>query len=222
MKKQKKIIIIAGGKLNDIYYHQTLITNDHYIICANGGTLHALAMDLRPDLIIGDLDSLPVEILAELESMQTEIKQFPPTKDKSDLELAIDCAVEMHPEDIIIMGALGGKRVDHLYANILLLNVAGRKNIPASIIDENHHIKITAAYMKIEGLPGDYLSLFPVTADGAIVTTTNLKYQLNREQLNFASSRGLSNEMLGKSAEIKVESGLLLVIRSKKDIISNE
>ncbi len=216
MELNEKIFIIAGGSLNDPNYHRNLIADDDYVICVNGGTIHALTMGINPNVIIGDLDSLPKEIIDKIKSSNVDIKQFPSAKDKSDLELAIDFAVTMQPPRIVIAGALGGKRVDHFFVNLLLLTIPQKNNIPAAIIDENHHIEIINEYMKVEGSPGDYLSLFPVTEAGAIVTTKGLKYQLSGERLTFASSRGLSNEMLHGLAEVKVEFGLLMVIKSKK------
>lgn len=71
--------------------------------------------------------------------------------------------------------------------------------------------------LEVEGQRGEQLSLFPLTADVEGVTTTGLKYPLDNETLQFASSRGLSNEMLGTRASVSISRGILLVIKTKKD-----
>jgi len=72
--------------------------------------------------------------------------------------------------------------------------------------------------LAIEGQGGDYLSLFPLTADVEGVTTTGLKYPLENETLKFASSRGLSNELLSARASVSISRGMLLVIKTRKGL----
>lgn len=215
----KRVIIIANGDLGDLSFHRNLLRADDYIICVNGGTSHALSLGLNPSLIIGDLDSLTSEQKAELSKLGSDLARHPAEKEKSDLELALDRAIEMKPAEIIIIGALGGQRTDHALINILLLKLPLEAGIPASIINETQEIYLTRDRITIKGEPGDYLSLFPLGDEAGGIVTENLKYPLKEETLHFASTRGLSNELTANTATVIVRSGLLLLIKTKREAI---
>lgn len=208
----KRIVVVANGELNDPQYIRRLIRDDDYIICADGGAVHAVTMGLQPGLVVGDMDSLPAHLVMQLEEEGTHFLRFPAEKDKSDLELALEQAVEKAPQEILLLCALGGERFDQAFGSLMLLNIPLRAGIPAKIIDERHRIYLMESEITVQGSPGDTLSLFPLTAAVADVKTEGLKYPLKEETLAFASTRGLSNEFLGTSARVTAGSGLLLVI----------
>lgn len=209
----KRVVIIANGDLEDLNYYRCIIKPDDYIVCVNGGLGYALALDLKPDLVIGDLDSLKPDDHKKIEALNPLLIKYPPAKDKSDLELAIDKTVEMQPEEIVIVGALGGQRADHAFVNILLLYIPLCRDIPARIVDRSQEIQLVDNKLSIEGEPGDYLSLFSITAETSGIITEGLKFPLQGESLSFASTLGLSNEFINTRAKITVKSGLLLAIK---------
>ncbi len=212
--KSRRVIIIANGDLKKPAYYRDLIKCDDYIICVNGGSIHALAIGVKPHLLIGDLDSLPKDARLKVMEAKPKLIEYPAAKDKSDLELAVDYALTLNPDEIIIIGALGGARVDHALFNIMLLLLPLNKGIPACILDETQKIYICRSYLELDGNPGDYLSLFALNGNTEEVTTEGLKYHLQGETLQFASSRGLSNEFSAAKAAVSVKSGLLLVIKT--------
>ena len=120
----------------------------------------------------------------------------------------------MNPSEIIILGALGGDRTDHGFINLLLLKIPLNKGIPALIIDERQEIRMTDGDLEIEGLPGEYLSLFALTGQVDNIRTEGLKFPLQNEPLNFGSTRGLSNEFTSGKAMISFSAGLLLLIKT--------
>jgi len=211
--KIKRVIVIANGDLKDPAFYRDIIENDDFIICVNGGSSHALAIGVRPDLLIGDLDSLPDQDRKNILKANPELIEYPAEKDKSDLEIALNYALEMNPARIIILGALGGKRADHGFINPPLLSLALRKKIPAVIIDEIHEISLHDKSFVIDGNCGDILSLFALSETVHSIETEGLKYPLNNEDLFFPSTRGLSNELTGSRASIKFSSGLILAIK---------
>lgn len=215
----KRVVIIANGDLDDLNFHRSLLQADDYIISVNGGTGHALSLGLKPALIVGDLDSISREQKAELSKLGSDLVKHPAEKEKSDLELALDRAIAIQPAEILIIGALGGRRTDHALINLLLLKLPLDSNIPASIVDENQEIYLVRDRLAIKGTPGDYLSLFPLGDEAAGIFTENLKYPLKDETLHFASTRGLSNELTANTATVIVRSGLLLLIKTKREAI---
>jgi thiamine pyrophosphokinase len=213
----KRIVIIANGDLENPAFYRELLREDDYLICADGGSRHARTLGLTPDLIIGDLDSVDPQALPKTGALKPEVISYPPTKDHSDLELAVEHAVQLKPGEILMIGALGGSRVDHSLFNLMLLKIPLAAGIPARIVDQNQELLMILDQITLKGQSGDYLSLFPLTADVEGVTTTGLKYSLDHETLKFASSRGLSNELLSARASVSISRGMLLVIKTRKD-----
>ena len=117
----QRITIFANGQLPDREKARSLLKRDDYIICADGGTRHALSLGLTPHLVIGDMDSIETGQWRELEKAGVSIELFPGDKNETDLELAINRAVELGPKQILIIGALGG-RLDQMLGNIALLS----------------------------------------------------------------------------------------------------
>jgi thiamine pyrophosphokinase len=212
----KRVVIIANGDLTDLNFYRDLLNPDDYIVCANGGTRHAIALGLKPDLIIGDLDSLEPDQKHKMEIAGSQTVSYPSEKDASDLELAVDHALGMKPDNILIIGALGGKRIDHTYINLMLLYRPLCSNIRASIIDESQEIMLINNELVIEGSRGDYLSLFALTSEASGIVTEGLKFSLKNDSLDFASTRGLSNVFTDSQAKVAIKSGLLLVIKTSQ------
>lgn len=212
--KDQRVVVIANGDMKEPAFYRGILEESDYVICANGGSIHALTLGVKPHLVIGDLDSLPAESREKILKQKPVLIKHPPEKNKSDLELALDHAVSMQPAEILILGALGGARRDHAFINLLLLQIPFRSAIPARIIDERQEILLAGKKTVVKGKPGDLLSLFALTNQVDGITTVNLKYPLVNEALHFASTRGLSNELLTSSAQVNISSGLLLVIKT--------
>ncbi len=113
-----RIIIFANGELPNIEKARVLVKSDDYIVCADGGTHYALAFGLRPNLIIGDLNSVTD---AELQKANAKIVKYPRNKNETDLELALNRALEQQPTSMLIIAALGN-RLDQTLGNISLLS----------------------------------------------------------------------------------------------------
>ena len=212
----KRIVIIANGDLEHPGFYRELLREDDYIICADGGSRHAKTLGLTPDLIIGDLDSIDPALLPKERGQKPQIIRYPAAKDYSDSELAVEHAVKLQPEEILIIGALGGSRVDHSLFNLMLLKIPLASGIPARIIDHRQELILVTDNLVIEGLPSSYVSLFPVTAEVEGLTTEGLKYPMQNDSLYTGSSRGLSNELIGSRGRVSISRGILLVIVTKK------
>jgi thiamine pyrophosphokinase len=201
------------------------------VIAADGGAERAASLGLRPDLVVGDMDSLAPEALRRLESVGTAIERVPAEKDESDLELAIRAALARGATTIVILGALGGPRIEHELANIALLGLAGR-SAGIAIVDERCSIQLLdagdpsaggeAAAAYVHGEPGDYVSLQPWGGDAGGVTTQGLRYPLQDEPLLQGPSRGLSNELAGREGHVSCRRGRVLVIHTRRSALDAE
>ncbi|MCC7116922.1 MAG: thiamine diphosphokinase [Anaerolineales bacterium] len=204
----KRVLIFANGELPNLPAARNILQADDYILCADGGTRHALALGLTPNLIIGDLDSLPVDFNIPT---TTQVLKFPTDKNETDLELAIQHTLTLNPDEAIILGALGG-RLDQTLANIALLANFQLATCNLKINDGVEEIFFCRQQVQVRGRSGDIVSLIPWNGEARGVTTENLKWPLRNETLYPQKTRGISNEMLGGEASVKIESGALLVV----------
>lgn len=210
-----RIIILANGELPDLDKARSLIQADDYIICADGGTRHALALGIKPHLIIGDMDSASKEALEQFRRNAVDIELFPQDKNETDLELAIDHALGLKPNEIIIAGALGG-RLDQTLANIALLTSTPYP-LPVTRLDDGvEEILLCRDQVEVHGRSGDIVSLIPWQGEVTAVQTMNLKWPLRKETLYPEKTRGISNEMIGNAASISIGSGLLLIVHLRQ------
>jgi thiamine pyrophosphokinase len=211
----QRIIIFANGELPDLNRARSILRDDDYIICADGGTRHASALDLKPDLVIGDMDSAESFLLQKLQAANVSIERFPRDKNETDLELAIQRALELEPKQILILAALGG-RLDQTLANIALLSNTQYATHNIRLDDGVEEIFFCREQVQVHGRSGDIVSLIPWGTPVHGVRTKNLKWILDDETLQSEKTRGISNEMISGIASIEIGSGLLLIIHRRK------
>ena len=211
----QRTIIFANGDLPDIEKARAILQNDDYIICADGGTRHASSLDLKPALVIGDMDSAESVHLQKLQADDVPIELYPRDKNETDLELAINKAIELKPKEIVIVAALGG-RMDQTIANIALLADVRLATFDIRLDDGVEEIFCCRDQVQVKGRSGDIVSLIPWGGEVAGIQTENLKWQLNNETLYLEKTRGISNEMTGDVASIKISTGLLLIVHTRK------
>lgn len=210
-----RIIIFANGELPDIHKARNILRDDDYVICADGGTRHASSLDIKPDLVIGDMDSTEKAYLQKLQADGIPIELFPQDKNETDLELAIDHAVEQNPNEIVIIAAIGG-RLDQTLANIALLSNDQLSTFNLKLDDGVDEIFFCRDQVEVQGRSGDIVSLIPWQGPVSGVQTKNLKWKLNNETLYPEKTRGVSNEMKSDIANVKISTGLLLIVHTRK------
>lgn len=210
-----RIIIFANGELPDLDKARAILRDDDTILCADGGTRHASSLDLKPALVIGDMDSADSALLKKFQADGVAIELHPRDKNETDLELAIAKAVELAPREIVILAALGG-RMDQTLANIALLSNLQLSTFNLRLDDGVEEILFCRDQVQVEGRSGDIVSLLPWGGAVTGVQTENLKWELHNETLYPEKTRGISNEMTGDVANIKISSGLLLIVHTRK------
>ncbi|MBN1657116.1 MAG: thiamine diphosphokinase [Anaerolineae bacterium] len=208
----RAVVIAAGDAPANQDWERWLRPGD-LIVAADGGASRAMARGLLPDVVVGDLDSTPADVLAALEAQPVEIVRHPRAKDETDLELALCYAAGQSADEIVVLGALGG-RLDHTLSNLLLLALPELKEVAVRIVRgaEEAVLVRSGERVALHGQPGDVVSLLPWGGDVRGVTTSGLTWPLAHEALHFAFSRGVSNVMTGQEAWIEVEEGNLMVV----------
>jgi len=206
-----RVIVIANGHVGNS--EASRVQNWPYdcVICADGGAQHALGLGLAPDVVVGDLDSLDGDLRARLEDEGCQVLVHPPRKDETDLELALRYAIDHGVDEILILGALGG-RIDQTLANILLLALPELQKVKTRIVAGDQEMFLIRGQAFIEGQVGDTVSLLPIAGDVRGITAEGLEYPLQHGTLKFGPTLGISNVLTAPVARVQVGQGLLLCV----------
>ncbi|MCR4404455.1 MAG: thiamine diphosphokinase [Candidatus Acetothermia bacterium] len=211
----RSILILGNGPWHGVEFLPDLLAEADYIIAADGGAARALRLGLRPQLVVGDLDSLGPDEREALTRSGLAVMAHPAEKDQTDLELALDRAISLGPERIVLFGVLGA-RLDQSLVNIFLLEKAARAGVAAQILAGRERIWLVPNRLELAGAePGELVSLLPLSEEVEGVQTWGLRYPLRGERLTRASSRGISNEVTALPAGVELKGGLLLVIHRR-------
>ena len=197
--------IIGAGDIPD--KTDIMASDGDFIICADGGFKYNTLLGRMCDLVVGDFDSLGVT--PDFENKVV----LPCEKDFTDMKTAVDEGLRRGYGEFVIFGALGGERYDHSVANIALLSYICSKGAKGKLI---HDDKVFLGFCNGKAtLPlrkSGYISVFSLCDESFGVTIKGLKYCVEDINLRFDTPCAVSNEFIGKVAEISVKNGRLLVI----------
>ena len=205
------VLVFANGVIEDEEWIRPYLGAATAVIAANGGVRYLRLLDRPPDVIIGDMDSLPDELESWLAAAGTQFITHPAAKDETDLELTLLYAIKHYDEEILLFGALGG-RLDHTLANILLLAHPALAERPICLLSEHERAWLITKTAEIRGAAGDRVSLIPLGGDAWVAATTGLEWSLYNEPLLFGPARGVSNVMTADLATVTLAAGRVLCV----------
>lgn len=182
------------------------------VIAADAGVDHARALGLEVGLAVGDMDSVTTEGLDTVAATGARIEHHPRAKDQTDLELALDRAVEIGAGRIVVLGSDGG-RLDHLLGLALLLAHDRYAAVPIEARLGATRLTVVRRRSELHGDPGDIVSLIPAHGPAIGVATAGLVYPLLDEDLPAGTTRGISNEMAEPVASVHLRRGVLLALQ---------
>jgi len=209
--KQNKAILFANGEFPGAEKFLGQIADDDFLVAVDGGLSHMTKHGLKPDLIIGDLDSANPEDVSRFEAQGVDIRKFPQDKNETDLELALEATLNLDHSTIWITGVFGN-RVDQTLGNIFLLSRADLADVDIRLIDGHQEALLIRQSATIIGKPGHRVSLLPLGNPVFGIHTEGLKFPLVGETLFPDQTRGISNRMNKTTASIITQSGLLICI----------
>ena len=181
------------------------LTEDDFVIAADGGLRHTEKLGITPDGILGDFDSLGYT--------PEGANVFPVEKDDTDAMLAVRRGLALGYREFILYGSLDGPRLDHTVANFQTLQFLADHGAFGLLAGIN-----TMAAVVKEGrllFPAGYrgtVSVFCMGSDAHGVTLKGLYYPLEKGTLTAGFPLGVSNHFTGEAAEISVEQGSLLIL----------
>jgi len=212
--RRSQVIVLTGGD-EVLAGHTPPLPDEAVVIAADSGLAAAATLHLDVDRVVGDMDSVDATALGAAQEAGAVIERHPADKDRTDLAIALDAALEHAPQRIVVVGGHGG-RLDHLLANALLL--ASPEYGDVEVVAHMGGATVTvvrasAAAADLSGVPGELVSLLPAHGPARGVTTTGLRFALDREDLLPGSSRGVSNVFTATHATVHVDGGLLLAVQ---------
>lgn len=210
-------LVVAAAPGVSLEPWRALLARSPLVVAADGGARLALAAGRRPDLVVGDGDSLGQgawPALADTEAAPP-FERHPVDKDETDLELALLRAAHLAPVDtpIWVLGAWGG-RIDHSLANLCLLGhplLAGRDLCLVSGAERAWLLE-GSSELHFEGRVSDTVSLIPLSDAVRVGRTEGLRWPLVDAPLVFGPARGVSNVMTGPEARVALTQGRLACI----------
>jgi thiamine pyrophosphokinase len=202
-----KVYIFLHGGFSDIDFYGEHFKRTHAkgdtVISADGGYSITLKLGIESHYLIGDLDSCAGDAAGE----EIQVLRYPPEKNFSDFELSLKKACELVPEEIIVYGALGGRK-DHEFINTLLL---AHVPVPTAFFEKGVEIYNIVSQLVLRNKRGCICSLVSLSGSSRILEMKGFRYRMTDEELQ-PSSRGLSNIIVDETALIKKTSGNLILI----------
>jgi thiamine pyrophosphokinase len=208
----KRALVLAGGECGAGDLLQEALDTCELLIAANGGAAAAYRLGRKPDLVVGDLDSLPAELRTRLETEKVEVVVHPWRKDKTDLHIAMLAAVDAGATSITVGCALGGARLDHAIANLLLLGSDEFAGVAVRLVHGSGEAFVVRDELALTGRPGELLTLCSLSPSAEGVSVSGVAWPLSNASFPFGDSLGVSNYLTEGAASVSVGSGVLMVI----------
>jgi len=201
----KTCYVIGAGECSELKIDKK---PEDVVIAADGGLKHLENNGIKPDIIIGDFDSLDYLPGGE------NVIRLKPEKDVTDMYAAVEEGLKLGCDSVRLFGATGG-RFDHTLANIQLIASLAEKGVSALINDGGCVIMaLHNGTLKFDSSKKGYISVFSHSDESKGIYIKGLKYPLENATLTNSFSLGVSNEFLGIESEITVEKGTLIIICS--------
>lgn len=207
----KRCMIIGSVPLADKTVFEEYPPESFYLICADGGVDTAKAYSLKPDLMIGDFDSLRGDLPEGIETIRLK-----PEKDDTDMMAAVREGLRRGFQEFVLLGALGGERFDHSIANLCVLQYLAEQGCRAVLADKKTSVLLLkSGRMVLHGLAGATFSAFPFGCSVCTVSYEGMKYPLDEYPLRSNFPLGCSNQIIGDPAQVIVHSGDALIVIQK-------
>lgn len=206
-----KIVITSGGKAPSRKLLIEELKGNSYLICADSGANCLHKYNIVPNMLVGDFDSIDKDVFEYFKNSDAKIVKYPSEKDYTDTEIALNMALDMKPDEIVLLGCTG-TRMDHFLANLGLLLKCLENKVVAFIKDEHNTIMITKKSLNIYGKKGKTFSLAAYYNSVENLSISGAKYPLNNFYLNIGNPITTSNEFLDHEVKISFDKGNLLII----------
>jgi len=202
--------VFLDGDYDDPAYFRGWAEAADMVVAADGGARFLLEQGVRPDVVVGDFDSLPAAAVERLEAAGVELVRHPVRKDRTDGEMAADEALRRGAGELVLAGALGA--LDHTLGHLAILWRLAARGVAARLVAPRLTVRVFAApdEARLDAPAGTRVSIVPSHGD-ALVTLEGFDYPLCRGVLPRDACRGLGNAVVA-TARILVHEGVVAVL----------
>lgn len=215
----KNCLIISGGEFcnPDFSLFNDFSNGSSFdlIIACDKGYEYALSLNLKPDFIVGDFDSLDDNLIKQINN-EKNVLRFPKRKDDTDTFIAVRKAIELGCTSVSVICAFGN-RFDHSFANIQTAIFLAENNVRSYFYGNNEIlICIKNSSITIPPVAGFSVSVFSASEKSLGVDICGAEYNINDASLSYSFPLGVSNEFKNENIRVSVKNGTLIIILSKK------
>ena len=203
--KMKNALIVNGG-LNSTKRDQ--LGNYDLIVAVDSGTEQAYKLFLKPDLIIGDLDSIDEKTIKRAEKDEVQILKYQTNKNETDFELALKHVIDKEIKDITIIGGEYGE-IDHLFG-VLTVIISFQEDQQILWIHKDQSVLIPNSKKITIGSNVEF-SILPFT-NLKNLNISGAQWNLDNENIEFGKSVTLRNISIDNDIEVSVEDGKFCLI----------
>lgn len=202
-------LLVANGTLQWSEALATRAAGARPLLAADGGANHLGRIGLRPEVVIGDLDSITPGIRDWVGEDRMVLR---PDQDRTDLDKALDYAFnELGLDGLTVLGATGG-RLDHAAGNLgLLARWAMGERL--HFLDSDHLIVAVEGEVVLDARPGEIWSFFTFDP-GVRVSLEGVRWPVTDVALDLGGGPSISNEATSDRVTIRATGGAVIVIRS--------
>jgi len=197
------------------FYLKRLSEERRFVIAVDGGANFLKKLEVIPDLIVGDMDSIKKEVKNYFQMMKVPFLKYPSSKDELDTELALQWCIEKGYTIISIFGWKGA-RVDHSIANLYLLDFGYENGVEMVLEDPDSEAFLIDKNVYLDAFIGQRWSILPFGGRAEGIEIKGFEYEVEDRDMYMAHPYGISNRAIKKRVKIGVEKGILLVIRFRK------
>ncbi len=202
--------VFLDGDYDDSVYFRGWATESDVVVAADGGARFLLEQGIRPDVVVGDFDSLPADDVERLEAAGVELLRHPVRKDRTDGEMAADEALRRGARELVLAGALGA--LDHTLGHLAILQRLATRGVAARLAAPRLTVRVLAApgEARLDAPTATRVSVVPLQGD-ALVSLQGFDYALDRGVLPRDACLGLGNAVVA-AARIVVHEGVVGVL----------
>ena len=211
----KSYIIISGGRV-DLYSLQGIMDRhleSSRVIAVDKGIETCNKIGIVPDVIVGDFDSAPQPKTAQ------ETIVLPHVKDDTDTQYAARWLLEHGYDEITLLGALGGARLEHTLANLATGLYLAKNGVKVLLANERSelHFLVPNTPMELHRSDWKYVSVFPLEGQLTGLAIRGAFYPLENAKLTADYPLGVSNEFVAETAHLQCSGGTGVVVLTRDD-----
>ncbi|MBN2252264.1 MAG: thiamine diphosphokinase [Kosmotogaceae bacterium] len=207
----KAALFVGGEYISSSEFYSRKLKETTLVSAADSGAEMLRSLGRHPDLLVGDMDSISETTLDWCRRKGSLIIIYPPEKDDTDTQIALQSLEEREITEVEIFGATG-LRLDHFMGT--LASIYGvRNSLKATIVEDSVEIGMVSKELISSVEPGETWSLFPFGGQQTVISLKGFKYPLRDAFLEYGNPLGVSNETIESEVQILCKGGTVLYFR---------